>query len=205
MADPGRGFLRDNIVLVAAFALPALVAVLFVLATAIPQWTVSPPQHDLVLRVEQYAQPQPEVAVEFMVRDGRLEAIVRPVPRPENPAMGIPYVQRWTLLLFDHEAMQVREVPVDLPRTVPPGDTRTVVVEALAGRRVTSDTVAPDGYRVTNLSTGGGGGIVGELFGMDRRYRRGIAVGKDGRTIRLELPAPHRDTYGVIAPIGWIR
>jgi hypothetical protein len=30
-------------------------------------------------------------------------------------------------------------------------------------------------------------------------------VGKDGRTIRLELPAPHRDTYGVIAPIGWIR
>jgi hypothetical protein len=80
-----------------------------------------------------------------------------------------------------------------------------MVIEALAGRYVTSDTVAPDGYRVTNLSTGGGGGIVGELFGMSRRYRRGIALGKDNRTVEVELPAQYRDTYGVITPIGWIR
>ena len=28
---------------------------------------------------------------------------------------------------------------------------------------------------------------------------------RDGRTIELELPAPHRDSYGTVVPIGWIR
>jgi hypothetical protein len=206
MTDGTRGFLRDNLVLIAGFALPAIVAVLFLLATAIPHWTVPLPQHDLVLRVEDYSQSrQADVSVEFVVRDGRLEADVRPVPQPANPAMGVPYVQRWKLLLFDHSAMQLREIPLDIPRNLPPGEVRTVVVDALAGRHVTSDTVAPDGYQVTSLSTGGSGGIVGEVFGMNRRYRRGIAVGKDGRSIELELPQPYRETFGVIAPIGWIR
>ena len=206
MADAKRGLVRDNLVLIAAFALPAIVAALFLLATAIPRWTVPLPQHDLVLRVEDYSQTrQSEVSVEFVVRDGRLEADVRPVPQPVNPAMGVPYVQRWKLLLFDHAAMELREIPLDVPRTLPQGEVRTLVVDALAGRQVTSDTVAPDGYQVTSLSTGGGGGIVGEVFGMNRRYRRGIALGRDGRSIELELPQPHRETFGVIAPIGWIR
>ena len=205
MADAKRGFVRDNLVLIAAFALPAIVAALFVLATVIPKWTVPAPQHDLVLRVEQDGPPQPEVSVEFVVNDGRVDAIVRPVSKPTNPAMGMPYVQRWTLLLFDHTAMQVREIRLDLPRTVPEGETRTVPVDALAGRHVTADTVAPDGYKVTSLSTGGSGGIVGDLFGMSRRYRRGIAIGRDGRTIELALPQPHRDNFGTVAAVGWIR
>ena len=203
MADAKRGFLRDNLVLIAAFALPAIVAALFMLATAIPKWTVPEPQHDLVLKVDDYKQP--EVIVEFVARDGRLEADVRPVVRPDNPNVGVPYNQRWSLLLFDHTTMSIREVPVDLPKTLPPGETRTIVVDALAGRYVTSETVAPDGYQVTSLSTGGSGGIVGELFGMNRSYRRRIAVGRNGRTIELDLPAPHRDSYGSVVAIGWIR
>jgi hypothetical protein len=200
-----RRFLQGNLVLVAAFVLPAAVAALFVLATAIPRWTVPLPAHDLVLRVEQpYTSPPPEVTVEFSVRDGRVEAIVRPVARPD-PALGVPYAQRWALLIFDHTAMRVREIPVDLPRSVPQGETRTVAIDALAGRYVTTGDTAPDGYRVTSLSTSGGGGIVGELFGMNRRYRHGMSIGKDGRTIELDLPAPYRDAYGVIAPLGWIR
>lgn len=206
MVDAKRGFFRDNIVLVAAFALPAVVAALFAVATAIPKWTVPLPQHDLVMRIEDYRQTRPpDVIVEFVAREGRLEADVRAVPPPQNPAMGTPYVQRWVLLLFDHAANRVTEIPVDLPRNVPAGETRTIVIEALAGRYVTSDTVAPDGYRVTSLSTGGSGGIMGELFGMSRRYRRGIALGKNNRTVEVELPAQYRDTYGVITPIGWIR
>jgi hypothetical protein len=201
-----RRFLQGNIVLVAAFVLPAAVAVLFILATAIPKWTVPLPEHDLVLRIEQpYTSPPPDVTVEFSVRDGQVQAIVRPVVRPDNPALGAPYVQRWALLIFDHATMRVREIPVEIPRSVPQGETRTIASDALAGRYVISGDTAPDGYRVTSLNTGGGGGIVGELFGMNRRYRRGMSIGKDGRTIELDLPAPYRDAYGVIAPIGWIR
>ena len=203
MAEAKRGFFKDNLVLVAAFALPAVVAALFMLATAVPKWTVPMPQHDLVLKVDDYKQP--EVIVEFVARNGRLEADVRPVLRPQNPALGVPYNQKWTLLLLDHTTMRIREIPVDLPTSLPEGETRTVVVDALAGRYVTSDVVAPDGYQVTSLSTGGGSGIVGELFGMNRSYRRRIAVGRNGRTIELDLPGPHRDSYGSVVAIGWIR
>ena len=135
MTDGKRGFFRDNLVLVAAFALPAVVAALFLLATAIPQWTVPLPQHDLVLRVEDYSQTrQPEVIVEFVVRDGRLEADVRPVPQPANPAMGVPYVpavdscccsitQRCACARFRSISRE----------TLPQGEMRTIVVDALAG------------------------------------------------------------------------
>ena len=199
-----RRFLRGNIVLVAAFVLPAIVAVLFILATAIPRWTVPVPRYDLVLRVEQTSATAPEVSVEFRVRDdGQVEATVRPIPRPENPSIGVAYAPRSVLLLLDHQAMRLRELPVDLPRSLPQGETRTVLIEALAGRHVTPGDTAPDGYRFQSVYGGGGGGIVGELFGMNRRYRRGVTVGKDGRTIELDLPAPYRDVYGAIYPIGW--
>jgi hypothetical protein len=202
---PVKKFLRENFVLVAAFALPGAVAALFLVAMAIPRWTVPLPQHDLVLSVQRWDQSQSEVFVTFVVRDGRLEADLRPVTKPDNPALGMTYPPKWALLLFDHEAMEVRELPLDLPNSLPEGETRTVPIDALAGRRIVPGGDAPDGYSVSSLNTGSsGGGIVGEIFGMDRRYRRGVAVSKSGRTVELDLPAPHRETYGTIQAIGWI-
>jgi hypothetical protein len=199
-----RQFLRDNIVLVAAFVLPAAVAVLFIVATAIPKWTVPLPEHDLVLRVEQpFTAPAPEVSVDFGVRNGQVEAIVRPAGRSENPSIPTPLPPRLALLLFDHKAMRAREVPLDLPRSLPQGETRTITIEALAGRQIIAGDTAPDGYKVESLSGGNGGGIVGDLFGMNRRYRQSVTIRKEGRTIVLDLPAPYRDVYAVSVPIGW--
>jgi hypothetical protein len=204
MADTRR-FLRENAVLVAAFVLPAIVAALFMLATTIPKWTVPLPQHDLLVRAERYESPPPDVSVEFVVRDGQIEAVVRPVVKPESPNVAVVYPPRWTLLLFDHSTMQVREVPFDTPRDIPAGESRTVAVDALAGRRIVVGDEAPDGYKVASLNTGGGGGgIVNDLFGMNHRFRRGVAIGHGGRTIDLDLPAPYSDNYGSIVTIGWI-
>ena len=204
MADTRR-FLRENAVLVAAFVLPAIVAALFMLATAIPKWTVPLPQHDLLLRVERYESPPPDISVEFAVREGQIEAVVRPVVKPESPNVAVVYPARWTLLLFDHSTLQIREVPVAIPRDIPPGESRTVAVDALAGRRIIQGDEAPDGYKVVSLNTGsGGGGIVNDLFGMNHRFRRGMAIGRGGRTIDLDLPVPYRDSYGTIVTIGWM-
>lgn len=204
MADTRR-FLRENAVLVAAFVLPAIVAALFILATAIPKWTVPLPQHDLLVRAERYESRPPDISVEFSVRDGQVEAVVRPVVKPESPNVAVVYPQRWTLLLFDHSTMQVREVPFDIPRDIPVGESRTVAVDALAGRRIVAGDEAPDGYQVASLNTGGsGGGIVNDLFGMNHRFRRGMAIGRGGRTIDLDLPVPFSDTYGTIVTLGWI-
>lgn len=204
MADTRR-FLRENAVLVAAFVLPAIVAALFMLATAIPKWTVPLPQHDLLVRVERYESPPPDISVEFAVREGQIEAVVRPVVKPESPNVAVVYPPRWTLVVFDHSTMEMREVPVAIPRDIPPGESRTVAVDALAGRRVIQGDEAPDGYKVVSLNTGGGGGgIVNDLFGMNHRFRRGMAIGRGGRTIDLDLPLPYRDSYGTIVTIGWI-
>src|SRR6478735_3199762 len=46
----GRRFLRDNAFLVAAGLLPVLVVGFFLLATAIPRWTVPPPAYDLIVK-----------------------------------------------------------------------------------------------------------------------------------------------------------
>jgi len=203
MAD-ARRFVRDNLVFIAAFALPGAVAALFLLATAIPRWTVPPPQYDLLLRIARHEPRARPVHLDFVVENGRLAVVVRAVSQPADPAVSVPYVERWTLLQMDHASMKVREIPFDVPQSIEEGQSRPVVVDALAGRRVIAGDTAPDGYKVSSLNSGGGGGIVGDIFGMDRHYRRGVSIAKDGRTIQLELPSPHRESYESIVTIGWV-
>ena len=197
-----RRFFRDNMVLVAAVVLPAAVALLFIVATVVPTWTVEPPGHDLVLRVEgPYDSASPPVTVDFGIREGRVEATARALPRPDGGA-PYPYAPRWRLLLFDHETMRMREIGVEAPVGLAPGETRMFVVETLADRRVIPGSTAPDGYQVESAA-GGGAGIVGELFGMNR-YRRRVALTKDGRRIQIDMPSPAREWYGGVYPLGWI-
>ena len=192
-----RGFLRDNLFLVAAVALPLVVAGFFVLATLIPRWSVPAPAYDLVLRAAAtYDNTNAKVAVDYSVRNGRVEATVRPAPANI-------YNQPWTLFLFEHETMTVREVPIDLPRSLAEGESRTLVVEALAGRRVVTDAVAPDGYELVMRSSGSGG-LVGDLFGMGR-YRQEIGLMNGGRLVPLDLPAPYSSPYSATAyAVGWV-
>jgi hypothetical protein len=187
--------LRDNAFLVAAVALPLLVVAFFLVATAVPRWLVPPPAHDLLLRAYgPYDQGRPRVSVEFKVRDGRVEATFRPSP-PQT------YPQPAELFLFEHQTMNVRKIPFDMPDLKEGDDPRTVVIEALAGRQVLPQTHAPDGYRLDNRASGGSG-LVGDLFGMGR-YDHGIVLVNRGRVVPIAFPGPYAYRYGVEA-IGWI-
>jgi hypothetical protein len=191
-------FLRDNAFMVAAVSLPVVVAGLFILASAVPQWTVPPPSYDLLLKVARpYNQAPATVLVDFNVRNGRVEATLSaPVPNG--------YAQQWALLLFDHETMNVEEVTIDLPAAMAQGEpARTLVVDSLAARRVSAQTMAPDGYEVQTRSSGSPG-IVGDLFGMSR-YRQTAALVNQGRVVALNLPSPYGDPYQSQAySLGWI-
>jgi hypothetical protein len=191
-----RGVLRNNLFLVAALTLPALVVVFFLLASAIPQWLVAPPAYDLVLRVGRpYATPPPRVAVEFKVLDAGLQAVVRPARRDA-------YEQPWALFLFEHDTMNLREIPIDLPASLPEdGEPQVIDVKALAGRRILPQTKAPDGYELQSQPYRGPG-IVGELFGM-RRYDRSAALSNKGRIVALPLPSGYEYVTPVFA-IGWV-
>jgi hypothetical protein len=196
-SDLGR-FVRENAFLVAAVALPMAVAGLFLVATAIPRWTVPLPQYDLVLRVERpYDERRSRVSVDVAVRDGHIEATARLARKEEYP-------DRWALFLFEHDTLRMREIPIEVPGDLRDNESRTIVVDALAGRRISTDPRAPDGYELSTRTSGGGGGLMGELFGMGR-YRRAPALVNRGRVVPLELPAQFDASYGwPTRHIGWI-
>jgi len=197
VAGKDGGFLRNNAFLVAAVSLPIVVVAFFLLASAIPRWTVPPPQHDLVFRVgKPYNQPPPQMTTEFTVRDGQLEATVRRV-QPNN------YAQPWSLFVFEHQTLTAKEVPFTLPSTAPAeGESQTLVVDALAGRRIVAEAKAPDGYELRNDSYRGGPGLVGDLFGM-RRYDTAAALVNNGRVVPIKLPSEYQ-YYLPVTAIGWL-
>lgn len=193
MASSAWRFLRDNAFLVAAVALPIVVVGFFLLSTAIPRWTVAPPRYDALVRTSSYDQSSPRIAVEFMVRDEKLLATVRPVPADTFP-------QRPTLWLFDHRTMNVRRIPIEFPGQLAAGEPQTIVIDALAGRQVLADTRAPDGYEFQSR-TQGQPGIVGDLFGM-RRYNQGLILANRGRVVPVEIPSPYEYQSPVF--VGWL-
>jgi hypothetical protein len=194
MRATSGSFLRDNAFLVAAVSLPLVVIGFFLLATTVPRWFVDPPAYDLVLRAGgSYDQAAPRVAVELAVRDARIEATFR-------AAAANTYPQRIALFVVDHETMNAREIFVEPPPDlVEDGPARTVVVEALADRRVLAQAASPDGYTF-ETGRGRGPGLVGELFGMRRSGQRTTLV-KDGRVMAIDLPASYRFNAAVV---GWI-
>jgi hypothetical protein len=191
--DAGR-FVRQNAFLVAAVSLPVVVVVFFLLAAAIPRWTVPPPAYDLVLRGSSYDQPVQRVSIEFDVRDGRVQATVRAVPANAYPS-------RATLFLFDHRTMEVSRVAVDVPDMKEGEAPRTFVVPALAKLHVIATASAPDGYEL-KLRHSGGAGIVGDLFGMGH-YDRNVSLVNRGRVVSVVLPPPY-EYYSPVSALGWV-
>jgi len=194
MADRGR-FLRENAFLLAAVLLPLVVVGFFLAATAIPRWVVPPPAYDLLLRTTGYPdQAAPRVAVDFVVRDERVEARVRALPA------GV-YPQVPKLFLFDHKTMNVSEIPFDLPASLTETDPAlTVAVPALASRRVLAQARAPDGYAL-NTPGYGSPGVFGGLFGMGAHAER-ISLVNKGRAVAIAFPSPQ---YGYsVSAVGWL-
>lgn len=193
-----RQLLRDNAFIVAAIALPVLVAGFFLAASAIPQWTVPPPSYDVVLKVQSsYEVPRGNLSLDFDVRDNHVVALLKPVAANS-------FVQRWTLLVVDHGTLRAREVPFIAPDQLAEGESeRVVIVPDLAAVTLSTLVEAPDGYALRTRTNGGGPGLAGELFGM-RSYRQQTMLTGRGRTVRVELPAPFQQPYLYTSFVGWV-
>jgi hypothetical protein len=197
MADPTGAGARSNTFVLAAVALPIVVAGFFLLASAVPRWTVALPAHDLLIKVERPWTSPPTVAVDFAVRDGRVVATVRPLG-PQG------YAQRWTLYLVNPGAGSMRAIPVNVPETMEAGAPPVqVTVDELVGLQVSADAVAPDGYRLQERPYGGGG-LVGGLFGMGRRRPLRVALANNGRTVSIDVPEQDVNPYGPVHLVGWV-
>ena len=195
MALTAGRFVRDNIFLVAAVLLPLAVVAFFLAATLVPARTVPPPAYDLVIKASGPYNRPPHLMVDYLVQGDRVHAHIRHVP-PGGLA------QHATLFLYQHDTGLLTEIKPDLPAELPKEETsRDVPVDALAGRRVLTSEVSPDGYRL-EMRSRRGPGIIGDLFGM-RRHDEGLSLVNGSRVIRLTPPAPHR-YISPISSLGWI-
>lgn len=182
MTQP-RGFLRDNVFLVAAVALPVLVVGFFLLATAIPRWTVPPPAYDLLVKgYKPYSGDyRLKVSYDLDVRDGHLQLTVRPLATEQ-------YQNKPVLFLIDHKTLAAHPVTMTL-RETPPDSPETTIFDPVPGRMLLDGTQAPDGYRLDQRpyhSTG----ILGDLFGM-HSYQTNMVLMNRGRVIPVDLPEPY--------------
>jgi hypothetical protein len=190
-----RRLVRENAFLVAAVLLPVAVVVLFLLFTVIPRWTVPPPQYDVLVQTTDYDQSGRRMLVELFVRDERLHATIRGAGQNTYP----PRVRLWR---FDHNTLNLQEVPLDLPDAAPAGEaSATILVDSFRNQRVVIDTKAPDGYEVRTRAHGGGPGLIGDIFGM-RRYEQAVVLANRGRTIAIKPPTPN--VYQTPMFLGWV-
>lgn len=178
-----RGFLRENAFLVAAVLLPVLVVAFFLLATAIPRWTVPPPAYDLLVKgYKPYSGDfRLKVSYDLDVRDGRLQLTVRPLATEQ-------YQNKPVLFLVDHRTLDARQIPLTL-RETPPDAPETSLIDPVPGRVLLDGTKAPDGYTLEPRpyhSTG----LLGDLFGM-HSYDAGMVMRNRGRVVPVALPAPY--------------
>jgi hypothetical protein len=180
-----RQFFRDNVLIVIGVALPLLVVAFFVIASSLPQAYVDPPQHDVLLLTQYGGYDARSVRLEVLVNGGRLQVRAHKVPSAGNSQ--VPYVgPSPRLFLWNHDTRSAHEVALPLPADLeslpdgaeipPPGE--------LAGLRLSTALVAPDGYELRTNGYGGDG-----LFGVffDRRRPRTLLV-KDGAAQVVALP-----------------
>ena len=218
MTRKDSSWLRDNLFVVAALALPLVVIGFFLLATGIPQLLVDDPQYDMLYSVDQYEAD--DYALRFRVVDDRLVADTRLTSSAAT-------WQNQILFRFDARTQRVRQIEPDVPESVkqrlrsnaataraqarplvapapvPPELSETFEVAETASLQLLPDTIAPDGYEFRN-EYAGNRGLFGGLFGMGSN-RSGFSIARQGRVIPLPMPDETRYRYYNNSHLlGWI-
>lgn len=189
--------MRDNAAIVVGAALPVLVVLFFVLATQLPKAYVAPPAHDVVLLSQNGPYQARPWRVDVRVEDGRLRARGYKLDYAGNAALAYPQIVP-RVFLWSHTTKSIHELELTLPEdTATFADGTEIGIAEFADRRLSTDTVAPDGYRFR--TTGYDSGLFGLFF--DRNEPRTL-LEKDGAVEKLALPG--EVPYWGVQFLGWV-
>lgn len=198
-----RKWVKDNLVLVSGILLPVLLVGSFFILNSAPRLLTDPPRYDFVLVAYHYDYQHPtDYFLSFEVRDGKLSGKV--VPRNEKNAN----INRQTASVFRYNATEnsFEEIIYDLPEGLEGIDEPIPLL--LAG---TDDLMldkrrqSPDGYSFDFLGYRGRGGLLGEMFGMGRRYESGYVLKKGSANFELPKPASNSNYYqNNLHFMGWV-
>ncbi len=199
-----KNFLRDNPTIAFGLGLPLVLVVLFLLISGIPALIVAPPQHDVLYATNynhynnapngfQIAVVGNEVQVNYY---GNTQAYQNPRLWRFNPQTGA--VKEIALMLPPGLAPNTgRPAEAEKTPTVTP-----INVADLAGVKVDSSSLAPDGYQFSTAADGYSRHVFTGMF-YSSRYRYQAELIKNGRSIRL--PNTDGAYYGnSVRFVGWV-
>lgn len=193
-------FVRENPALAAGIGLPFLLVIFFTLATVIPQWTVAPPEYDVIFIVPDYQCREGEAKVEFDFALGKIKAKYS-YPKKENDYVNCNGNER--VYRFNAKTMISREITFELP---PKKDANTegrqFEIPELTNLKIDNNPVAQDGYRFN----GRDGYYSSGFFPFDNyHYRNGMSISKNGRAVAI---SPINDdryySYSEVDFLGWV-
>jgi len=196
-------WIKENLVLLSGILLPALLVGGFFVLDQLPKTLADPPTYDFLMVGYQYDYQHPaDYYLSFEVREGRLTG--QAVPKSENSR----HINRQTARLFRYQADDNRfeEILFDLPAGLATKEEPVALdLHDTDGLRLDKRSTSPDGYQFEFMGYRGRGGLLGEIFGMGRRYESNYVLKKDSVYIDLPEPTPEPYLYqNDLHFLGWI-
>lgn len=199
-----KNFFRDNPTIAFGLGLPILLVVLFLAISGIPVLLVAPAQHDVLYATNYNYYNNAQNTLQIAVVGDRVQVNYVGSNQPyQNPRL-------WR---FNPKTGAVKEIALFLPPGLAPNTGRPVEattaptvtpieVPDLAGLKVDSSSLAPDGYAFSTGADGYSGRVFTGLF-YSSRYQSQAELVKNGRSIRL--PNTDGAYYGnTVRFIGWV-
>jgi len=196
-------WIKENLVLVSGILLPVLLVGGFFVLNNAPRILADPPKYDFVLVGYRYDYQHPsDYYLTFEVRDGKLSG--RAVPKGEgNANFNRQYAG---IFRYDAAANTFEEIVYELPDGLEGiEEPIPLLLTETSGLTLDKHRQSPDGYNFEFLGYRGRGGLLGEMFGMRRRYESDYVLKKDGAW--FDLPKPFSDAYyyqNDLHFMGWV-
>jgi hypothetical protein len=196
-----KKFIQENPTIAYGLGLPLLLVVIFLIVSGLPQLLVAKPQYELLYATGVHSYPN---VIQIAVVEQKVQVIYQ----------GVSYgSDRPRLWRYNPQSGGVQEIAIILPPSPARSgggsgaasqtpDTTVIDVPDLAGLRIDSSSVAPDGYEFRGADNRYSRNIFGGLF-YSRRYSHEAVLTKNGRSIRL--PNSNDRYYGRnIQFVGWV-
>ena len=196
-------WIKNNLVLVSGIVLPVLLVLGFFVLTQLPRALAEPPEHDFLVLAYRYdAQNRDSYQLSFEVREGRLYAVIEPLEdRNAYPNRQHARLFRYVAAeeSFDEINFELRQGIQSIEESI------SFPVAEAAGLVLDKRVKSPDGYVFENLGYRGRGGLLGEIFGMGRRYESQYVLSRGGAQFPLPSPTPDRNYYGQdVQFLAWV-
>lgn len=196
-----KKFIRENPTIAYGLGLPLLLVVIFLVVSGLPQILVAKPQYELLYATGIHNYPN---VMQIAVVDQKVQVIYQ----------GVAYGnERPRLWRYNPQSGGVQEIAIILPPSPvgaaigsdpAPQQPQTTVIDVpdIAGLRIDSSSVAPDGYEFNAADDRYSRNLFGGIF-YAQRYNHEAVLTKNGRSV--QLPNSNDRYYSRNTQfIGWI-